>query len=184
MRPRSSMLIAIAAVLSSASTLLSQTPPRLESGARARLVTPSLPAEQQIVQIEATTNDSVVFRSERYPVTRRLALSEINAVDVSVGQRRESARGAAIGLAAGVTLGAIAGYATYEPCEGFCIIGPDTEGQSAAWGGIAGGLLGLVAGTTIGFFTKSEKWERVHTRTTVGVQPAPGGGRLAVSHSF
>jgi hypothetical protein len=89
-----------------------------------------------------------------------------------------------VGLGAGIGLGAIAGYASYKPCEGFCILGPDTEGQSAVWGGIAGGLLGLVAGTTIGFFTKSEKWERVHTRTTVGVSPARGGGQLAVSHTF
>ena len=184
MSTRSTILIALAFVVSSGSGLAAQSLPRLESGARARLVTPTLPAEQQIVQIEATTNDTVVFRSENYPVTRSLALSEISAVDVSVGHRRETARGAMIGLGTGIALGAIAGYASYEPCEGFCILGPETRGQSAAWGGIAGGVLGLVAGTTIGFLTRSEKWQRVHTRTTVGVSPARGGGALTVSRVF
>lgn len=184
MHPRSSVLIALAVVMGSGSSLLAQTPPRLESGARARLVTPTLPAEQQIVQIEATTNDTVVFRSENYPVVRSLALSEINAVDVSVGHRRQTARGAMIGLGTGIVLGAIAGYASYEPCEGFCILEPETRGQHMAWNGVAGGVVGLIAGTTIGFLTKSEKWQRVHTRTTVGVSPARGGGQLAVSHSF
>ena len=184
MRPRSSILVALAVVVGSASSVVAQTPPRLESGARARLVTPTLPAEQQIVQIEATTNDTVVFRSESYPVSRSLALSDISAVDVSVGHRRQTARGAAVGLGTGIALGAIAGYATFEPCEGFCILGPETRGQSAAWGGVAGGVLGLVAGTTIGFLTKSEKWQRVHTRTAVRVSPAPAGGALAVSHAF
>jgi hypothetical protein len=184
MRPRSSILVGLTIVSLSGSSVVAQTPARLESGARARIVTPTLPAEQQIVQIEAAANDTIVFRSEKYPVTRSLALSEISALDVSVGHRRQTARGAIIGLGTGIALGAIAGYATYEPCEGFCILGPQTQGQGAAWGGIAGGVLGLVAGTTIGFLTKSEKWQRVHTRTTVGVSPVRGGRQLAVSHSF
>jgi hypothetical protein len=172
MRSWSPILIALTIVSLSGSSALGQTTVRLESGARARLVTPTLPADQQIVQIEATANDTIVFRSEKYPVTRSLALSEISAVDVSVGHRRQTARGAMIGLGTGLALGAIAGYAAYEPCDGFCILGPDTQGQSAAWGGIAGGVLGLVAGTTIGFLTKSEKWQRVHTRNTGGLSLA------------
>ena len=184
MRSRSSILVGLAFVSAVGSNVVAQTPARLESGARARLVTPSLPAGQQIVQIEATANDTIVFRSENYPVNRSLALSEISAVDVSVGRRRQTARGALIGLGSGIALGAISGYVTFEPCEGWCILGPTTRGGSVAWGATAGGVLGLVAGTTIGFFTKSEKWQRVHTRTTVGVSPARGGGQLAVSHSF
>jgi hypothetical protein len=49
---------------------------------------------------------------------------------------------------------------------------------------LGGGLLGLVAGTTIGFLTKSERWQRVHTRTNVGFAPNGAGGVIAVSHRF
>jgi hypothetical protein len=178
------MLVAFAIVLTAGSDIAAQESVRLETGARARLVAPSIPEGEQIVRIEGTANDTLVFRSERYPVTRSLALREISSVDVSVGQRRRTARGALIGLGTGVLVGAVAGYATFEPCEGFCMFEPTSAGGNAAWVGLGGGLLGLVAGTTIGFVMKSEKWQRVHTRTTVGVSPARGGGQVAVSHSF
>jgi len=183
MRSQSSILIAVAVLGASVSSVDAQTPARLESGARVRLVAPAIPVGEQIVRIEGTANDTLVFRSERYPVTRSLALSEISSVDVSLGQRRRTARGALIGLGTGVMAGAIVGYMTFEPCEGWCMFEPTTAGGSAAWGGLGGGLLGLVAGTTIGFLTKTERWQRVHTRTTVGVSPA-GGGVIAVSHKF
>src|SRR5687767_15287993 len=178
MRSRSSILVGLAFISAVGSNVVAQTPARLESGARARLVTPSLPAGQQIVQIEATANDTVVFRSERYPVTRSLALSEISAVDVSLGQRRRTLRGAGIGLAAGATIGAVAGYATYEPCNGWCFFGPSSPEGAAAWGGAAGGVLGLVAGTTIGFLMKSEKWQRVQSNTSIAITPTRGGAAL------
>ena len=184
MRASSSILIAVAFLAPSASTVVAQTPSRLETGARVRLVAPAIPADEQIVRIEGTANDTLVFRSERYPVTRSLALSEISSVDVSLGQRRRTARGAIVGLGTGVLVGAVVGYMTFEPCEGFCMFEPTTASGNAAWVGMGGGLLGLVAGTTIGFLTKSERWQRVHTRTTVGVSPAVGGGVVAVSHKF
>jgi hypothetical protein len=184
MRSRSSILIAVAVLVASGSGAVAQAPAGLENGARVRLVAPAIPVGEQIVRIEKTANDTLVFRSERNPVTRSVALSEITSVDVSLGQRRRTARGALIGLGTGVLAGAIAGYATFEPCEGWCMFAPTTAGGSAAWGGLGGGLLGLVAGTTIGFLTKSERWQRVHTRTTVGVSPATGGGMIAVSHRF
>jgi hypothetical protein len=184
MRAPSSILIAVAFLAASASTVVAQTPPHLETGARVRLVAPAIPAGEQIVRIEGTTNDTLVFRSERYPVTRSLALSEISSVDVSLGQRRRTARGAIMGLGTGVVVGAVVGYMTFEPCEGFCMFEPTTASGNAAWVGLGGGLLGLVAGTTIGFLTKSERWQRVHTRTSVGVSPAGGGGVVAVSHKF
>ena len=181
---RSSILIALAVVVSSGSSVVAQTPVRLESGARVRLVAPAIPVGEQIVRIEGTANDTLVFRSEGYPVTRSLALSEISSVDVSLGQRRRTARGALMGLGTGVLVGAVVGYMTFEPCEGFCMFEPTTAGGNAAWVGLGGGLLGLVAGTTVGFLTKSERWQRVHTRTTVGISPAAGGGVIAVSRRF
>src|SRR5687767_2084428 len=172
------VLIAVAFLPAVGSIATAQQPVQLDSGTRVRLTSLRLPADQQIVRIISTANDTVVFRSERYPVTRSLALSEISAVDVSLGQRRRTLRGAGIGLAAGATIGAVAGYATYEPCNGWCFFGPSSPEGAAAWGGAAGGVLGLVAGTTIGFLMKSEKWQRVQSNTSIAITPTRGGAAL------
>lgn len=184
MRSVLSVLFAFTILSSAPSAAVGQQSVDLESGVRARLVSATLPPEQQVVRIVSTTRDTVVFRSERYPVTRSLAVSEISAVDVSLGQRRQTARGAGIGLLSGVVIGAVAGYATFEPCEGWCLFGPSTRSGSVALSATAGGLLGLVAGTTIGFLRKTEKWKRVRTNTTIGVSPYRRGGAVAVSRAF
>jgi hypothetical protein len=184
MRSFSLVFIAVAILAGGGSTAIAQQGVQLESGARVRHVSSKLPAEQQVVRIVSTVNDTVVFRPERYPGTRSLSLSEISAVDVSDGQRRNMLRGAMIGLAAGAGVGAIVGYATYEPCEGFCIFGPSSPEGAAGWGGAAGGVMGLLVGTTIGFFVQSEKWRRVQTNTAVRIGAARGGGVVSLSHSF
>jgi hypothetical protein len=184
MRSFTRILIAGGILSGVGSSAIAQQGVQLDSGARVRLVSPKLPAEQQVVRILSTANDTVVFRSERYPVTRSLALGEISAVDVSIGQRRNTLRGAMIGLAAGASVGAIVGYTTYTPCNGFCVFGPSSPAGGAGWGGAAGGVMGLLAGTTIGFFMKTEKWRREQTNTSIGVAPARGGSAVTVSHAF
>jgi hypothetical protein len=184
MRSVSLSFIAVAILSATAASASAQQAVQLDSGARVRLLSPKLPADQQVVRIVSTANDTVVFQTERHPGTRRLALSEIRAVDVSAGQRRNTLRGAMIGLAAGAGVGAIVSYATYQPCEGFCFLEPSSPEEAAGWGGAAGGVIGLLAGTTIGFFMKSEKWRRVQTNTVIGIAPAGRGGVVSVSHAF
>ena len=185
MRSFSSAFLALAALCAATSNGLAQQQGfQLEPGARVRLISPTLQPNQQIVRILSTGNDTVVFRSERNPVTRSLALSEISAVDVSLGEQRRTRRGAVIGLLSGAAIGGIAGYATYEPCTGICFLEPASAGSNAAWTGAAGGAMGLLVGTTIGWLSKSEKWQRVQLNTRVGVATSRSGSAVSVSHAF
>lgn len=185
MRSFSSVFFALTALsVATSSGLAQQQGIQLETGARVRLISPTLQPNQQIVRILSARRDTVVFRSERNPVTRSLALSEISAVEVSLGEQRRTRRGAVIGLLSGAAIGGIAGYVAYEPCTGFCLFGPSSAESDAAWGGLAGGVVGLLVGTTIGWLSKSEKWQRVQLNTSIGVAPSRGGGAVSVSHAF
>ncbi|MFN2636098.1 MAG: hypothetical protein ABR585_03645 [Gemmatimonadaceae bacterium] len=138
----------------------------LTEGTRARLVSSSLQKDHQIVKIISADNDTVVFRSDAYPVTRSLALSEIERIDVSSGLHRQTTRGLAIGLMSGVIGGAIIGAATYTPCEGWCFLEPSSRGASAALGGGVLGVLGGVTGALIGAFHQTESWKPLTVKPT------------------
>lgn len=186
MRSFSSAFLALAALCAATSNGLAQQQGfQLEPGARVRLISPTLQSDQQIVRILSAGRDTVVFRSERNPVTRSLALNEISAVEVSLGERRRTRRGAVIGLLSGAAIGGIAGYVAYEPCTGFCLtLGSNSAAGDAAIGGAVGGVLGLLVGTTIGWLSKSEKWQRVQLNTRVGVATSRSGSAVSVSHAF
>jgi len=185
MRSFPSVCFAIGALCAATSSGLAQQQGfQLETGARVRLTSPTLPPDQEIVRILSAGSDTVVFRSERNPVTRSLALNEISAVEVSLGEQRRTRRGAVIGLLSGAAIGGIAGYATYEPCTGYCFLEPASAGSNAAWSGLAGGTMGLLVGTTIGWLSKSEKWQRVQLNTRIGVAPSRGGGVVSISRAF
>ena len=181
MRLASTVLLPLALVLTNTPCLSAQESVQVESGARARLISVALPTDQQVVSIISATSDSIVFRPERTSVTRRLALSEIAAIDISIGQRRKTVQGALIGLATGVGIGATLGYVTYEACNDWCFLTPASAGGNAMLGATAGGLAGLLAGTTIGFLTKSETWHRIQPRGRVSLSPMRGGGLLSVA---
>jgi hypothetical protein len=184
MRLSSNLLIGMTLFVVAPTMLVGQESMQLESGARVRLISSVLPADQQVGRIVATSNDTVVFRSDRNPVTRSLALTEITAVDVSMGKSRGTRRGAGMGLLVGAGLGAVLGYTSYEPCEGFCLFGPSSRSESTMFLGAVGGTLGLVIGTTFGFLSKSENWQRVRPNTQIRVAPAVGGGRVSMSYAF
>ena len=148
----------------------------LGEGARARLVSASLQEDQQIVRIISTSNDTVVFRSETYPVTRSLPLAEIQRVEVSSGLHRNTARGAVYGLFAGGIAGAIIGAVTYTPCEGWCIMVPNSSGEAAAFGAAVFGAVGLVAGTIVGGLTQTEEWHALPVKPTVTAMAAGSRG--------
>ena len=174
----------IAAICASASIgAAQQQSVQLETGARVRLVSQKLPANDRIVRVVAAGGDTVTFRSERSSVMRTLPLSDIEAVEVSLGQRSQVRRSAAIGLLTGVGIGVALGLATYEPCEGLCF-GPSSRGESAAFVGMGGGVLGLLIGTAIGAVNKAENWQRVQPNTKVGLLPSAGGAGVSISYAF
>ena len=74
---------AICAATLATSRLPAQAPTALTPGARVRLITPRLESSQQIVRVITATRDSVEFRSDDYPVTRSLAISDLSAIEVA-----------------------------------------------------------------------------------------------------
>ncbi len=73
----------------------------LQSGVRVRIVTPKLDRESQLARVVEASDDSVVFRSEAYPITRRLALADVDSLSVSAGQKNSTARYGLYGFLAG-----------------------------------------------------------------------------------
>ena len=183
MRSTSKALLGVTLCFCVGSTAAAQESIQLESGARVRLSSSALSPDHRVVRIVSAANDSVAFRPERNPVIRTLALSDISAVDVSLGKKRQTLNGAVIGMAAGIGVGAILGYSTFDPCVD-CWLGPSSASEAAVWGGAAAGILGLVAGTTIGFFVKSERWQRVQPNTRITVARLREARGLAVSFAF
>ncbi len=190
MRSFSSRFLALAALCVTTSTVRAQQQPNmLEAGARVRLTSPTLESDQRIVRIVSPGTDTLVFQSERNPVTRRLALKDISAVERSLGEKRRTGSGAVIGLLAGAAIGGILGYTAQErTCENAgltgCLILPASAGQSAALGGIVGGLAGLLVGTTVGWLSKSERWQRVPLNGRPAVAPSPGGVVVSIALPF
>jgi hypothetical protein len=144
----------------------------LAEGARVRLVTTALPADHQVARIVSADNDSIVFRSDAYPVTRSLALSQIDRIDVSEGRHRQAGSGAMIGLGIGAIGGGILGAASFSPCnDGWCI-GPQTRTGNTALGAALFGALGGLTGAIIGSFYQRENWKSVMARPTTALNAA------------
>ena len=180
----SSIALAVGILSVSGTAIYAQESIQLEPGARVRLVTSALPEDQRVVRIVSTGRDTISFRSERAPITRTVAVRDITAIEVSTGKRRHTLRGAMIGLAAGAGVGAVIGYATYEECEGWCMFAPSSPSGSAALNATAGGLIGLVTGTAIGFLTRTEKWQRLQPTPRISVNHLSQGTSVALSYSF
>ena len=181
---RFSRFTLISAVLcaSPSSGLAQEQTFKLEPGARVRIVSPTFKSKDPM-RILAVSDDSIQFRSERHSVKYTIPLEQVSAFEVSVGSRRRTLRGTALGFLSGGTSGGVLGYVSYNPCSD-CWFGPSSASESAVWGGIAGGTVGLLVGTTIGFFSKSEMWRRIPIQSRLGVTPRRGGGIVSVSHAF
>lgn len=143
----------------------------LTEGARVRLVSATLPTDHQLARIISASNDTVVFRSDAYPVTRSLALRDIERIEVSTGSHRRTGKGALIGIAIGVVGGAALGAATFSPCKGFCVL-PETRAGDAGIGAAFFGTLGGLAGAVIGALHTEEDWKPVTLRPTMAVDAA------------
>lgn len=79
---------------------------------------------------------------------------QIKRLEISRGDFRSGARGAAWGLAIGALMGAVIGYLGYRQSD-FLI---DSAGENAAFGACFVGAIGLTAGTAVGVMTPSERW--------------------------
>ena len=175
MRQIALCIAAAASIVSATATPLgAQSSTVLEPGARLRLITPRLDASQQTVTVISASSDSVKFRSESYPVTRTIPLSDISAVEVRTFGQRPFLRNMLVGGAVGGTLGAILGYTSYEKCED-CWIYVTSRSRDAAGGALLGGLAGVVGGLAVAAFQRGERWTRIPLNANVALVPTRYG---------
>jgi hypothetical protein len=155
----------------------------LGAGTRVRLAGRGVDSAQQIGKVVSATRDSIVFRADAYPVTRTVAVADLSSIEISGGQATHRGRDALYGLAIGGGVGAIAGAASYKRPKS-CYFLCDTRSSDAIAGALLGGLVGSVVGAFIvGTVDKTERWIPLRG-TKLGIAPAAGGIRLALSREF
>lgn len=116
---------------------------------------------------------------------------EIESLERSLGPQRRFGKYLGLTVAAtSVTLGTISAM-TWEPCEGWLCIGPESRGEAFVWGAVGGALIGLPVGAIVGAVVKEERWEVVSPRGThdfvLTVRPVVGrqvgfSASLAIGH--
>ncbi|MGE0159151.1 MAG: hypothetical protein AB7T31_07025 [Gemmatimonadales bacterium] len=107
--------------------------------------------------------------------------SDIAGLERSLGVHRRFGRGFAVtvGIAAGA--GGIVSAATWSPCEGWCIVHPETRTDAFAWGVVGGAVIGLPIGVLVGLASGSERWEPILPLGRVALSPVVrAGGRVGV----
>jgi hypothetical protein len=136
---------------------------RVDTGSRVRIAAPVFGPNKQVGTVASLTRDTLGLRQGASTASRFVATSDITALEVSSGKHTRKAKGALWGLFIGAGSGAILGYAMYKAptCDNafgcIDIIGPNSKSENAVWSGVAGGVLGLLAGTLFGMGT-TETW--------------------------
>ena len=160
-------------------------PTALQPGARVRVSTQR--TSRASGRVVAAGGDSLVLIRDRTSDTLRLAASELQSLELSVGQHRRRWRGAGIGFLVGATLGAALGAVTYQKqtdCAGemFCDLG---RGFDTAAGAVLLGGLGTVTGAIVGA-GNADEWERVMLGDRTALQPfrPRGAGSVRVGLSL
>jgi hypothetical protein len=149
----------------------------LAPGARIRVerVT-SCCTETLIGELISLTPDSLAYRDARSGRVALLPRQSIISVDQSRPDGYQTLDGAFLGFAAGALAGGLAGYGlTRSACSdpgGDCL-----QGLGAVFGGLTGGLIGLVAGALVGHRVQAERWERIDLPQRVGLFPLIGPRR-------
>ena len=150
---------------------------RLVPGARVRVTlrveAPARAAPLVGVVMDAT-RDSLRMRTEHGP-TWASPWAAVDELEVSGGKHVSGKRvlfGALLGTAGGIGAGALIGSVTDTCDDTFCL-----KELDIAMAGVAGGLVGLVAGTTVGILWRAERWEpaRVPRPRQIGLRPTRSG---------
>ena len=125
------------------------------AGQRVRVIEQS--GETTIGQLVEVGGETVTLQLEKSGERRIIPRIGIQSFEVSKGQRTNMVRGMLIGAGAGGLLGAVVGAAASNSCRSgdiFCT----SDGFNAAVTGVAGLVVGALAGTLTGAFVRTEKW--------------------------
>ena len=161
---------------------------QLVPGARVRVTQAGAKPRTGIVV--AQTADTLRVRWPDFSSPDALPVASISRLEVSTGRHRRVLKGMGYGAAAGIAVGGIIGAVSYEPCDSTeflgCLLAPESRTQSAAWGGMVIGTLGLVVGTLAGIPSR-EGWQQVslaERRVSVAIRPGAHTTRLGVALRF
>ena len=139
------VVIGLVPALAAAQTTVAPAWP-LDSGARIRVLSPMFGS--RVGAVLSNTADTLTFRPERESKTFAVATANIRKLDVSQGQRTNAVKGMGIGFLVGAVTGAVLAGATYS-CDGYCVFDQGAAiGVGAGFLGLAGGLVGLMAGAS------------------------------------
>ena len=190
---RATIALAFLAIIMPAGTsLLAQSTAPVAVGERVRITTPSQRGGYRYVgSVVGVQGDSVLLQTRDLAAPRSVAIGDITALDVSLGERGNTRRGLLYGSVIGAGLGAALAAATYKKpeCAGatwFCgDAAPNRTGDAVA-GGILGALTGVVVGGLWGATHPSERWVRrsLGGGTRVGVASMGRGTAVTVSARF
>lgn len=149
-------ILAVLAFCASAPSALAQVgaidPLSIPSGARARIIGPANARDYVKLTVVGVSPDTLRYRPNGEADSKALSWQNISRMDVSGGKHSNVLRGAGIGLLVGVVGGAIFGATTASGEDGY------NAGPMAVMGGIYFGAVGGIAGGVIGLVARSENW--------------------------
>jgi hypothetical protein len=100
----------------------------------------------------------------------------LSAAIFAGGGKRALKTGFVGALLAAPAVGLLA-VATYQPCTGWCIMAPSSEGEAFMLGALVGGGVGFLIGGAIGAFTGGESWSEVGGQgVRLSITPTADGG--------
>ena len=178
--------------ISAGTSLGAQSAAPVAVGERVRITTPSQRGGYRYVgSVLAVQGDSVLLQTRDLAAPRSVAISDITALDISLGERGNTRRGLLYGSVIGAGLGGALAAATYKKpdCAGatwFCGDAAPHRTATAVAGGIVGALAGVVVGGLWGATHPSERWVRrsLGSGTRVGIAPIGRGAGVTLAARF
>ena len=149
--------ILLAAMLTSAasSKIAAQETVRLEPGQRVRVTAPTISSTQIVGAFGHIEADTLVVETDGR--TWHLPRASLTRVDVNRGQKANAGKGALFGFLIGAGVGAVALGSSDLCTETLEVAGGRCALIGAGGGGVAGLLLGAIAGALI----KTDRWQKV-----------------------
>jgi hypothetical protein len=148
-------------------------------GSRVRISAPSLLKGDRIEGVIAAVDGECATVTTGSGVSVVVAREAVATFEVSVGRKRNTLKGTAIGAVAGAAVGVLS---TVDP-QNCGVNSPNycSRGEAVRTSILGGGALGAI----VGAFVKSDRWVHVPLdRWTFDVRPVRGGGRASLSLSF
>lgn len=162
-----------------------QTPPALQPGDRVRIRQTGGDGEATGVVV-AVTGDTLTWIPDANGPgeSTTVLLSSLTALDVGRGSQRNTGTGAFIGGTVGLVGGTLLGLATWQPCEGWCVM-HSSRGTTALLSGGIVGFVGAGVGAIVGTASVTERWEPHSLAPNLSMKPAADGGvRLGMEWRF